>query len=122
MKAFPDTATLDLYWPVSRAGEAIEALARRAKLFPLDAEIPVPPAGIACNGTRSERWIEDAAARLGIEAEPAEAPYPEAERLRRGAAPALLRLPGVGEARFLALAGRRGGDLLLLAPDGEFHR
>ena len=59
---------------------------------------------------------------LGLEAEPVEAPYAEVEQLVRRAGPALLRLPGGGEPRFLALLGGRRRAVSILGPDRVVHR
>src|SRR5437879_5841700 len=93
-----------LSWPASRLGEAMEALAHKSGLAPRPVKTPSPPNDLARNGNEAlGRWIEAAAGCLGLEAEPLEAPYGEAEQLVRNAGPALLRLPGKEEPRFLAL-------------------
>lgn len=69
-----------------------------------------------------EQWIEEAARRLDLEAEPAEAAYPDVESLLRGGGPALIRLRYDSLPSFLALIGGRGRRLMLLAPDGNIHR
>jgi ATP-binding cassette subfamily B protein len=55
-------------------------------------------------------------------AEPIETFYGEAERLVRGAGPALFRLPGEGEPRFLALLSGRRRMVAILGPDRRVHR
>ncbi|MCI0407630.1 MAG: ABC transporter ATP-binding protein, partial [Acidobacteria bacterium] len=116
MVGLPDGLT----WPVSRLGEAIEALARKSGLTPRSVEIPTPPAGLTQGGSEAlGQWIEAVANGLGFEAEPVEIPYAEVERLVQAAGPALLRLPGSGEARFLALLA---GDGAVLGPDWVVHR
>ena len=62
------------------------------------------------------------AAWLGLEAEPVEASYTEVERLVRAAGPAMLRLPGVGAPRFLALLSGRQRRVAILGPDLVMHR
>ena len=61
-----------------------------------------------------------AASRLGLEVEALMVPYPEVEWLVRGAGPALLRIPGAGEPRFLALLGG-GRQVAVLGPDRRRH-
>ncbi len=117
------TNNLDtLSWPASRLGEAMDALARKSGLVPRPVEIPTPPNGFAqADAEALGRWIEAAADCLGLEAEPLEAPYGEAEQLVRNAGPALLRLPGKDEPRFLALLdGQR--MVSVLGPDLTVHR
>lgn len=113
----PSEELASLTWPLARAAEAIEALAHRRGLSPGPVELPPPPPEPALGA-----WIEAAAARAGLEAEPAETSYAEAGQLVRGAGPALLRLPAPGEPGFLAVlrAGRRG--VWLLGPDLALHR
>src|SRR5262249_46591838 len=90
-----------LAWPATRMGEALGTLARVSGLA------VGPP---LLDGPRPEsigRWMESAAAWLGLEVEPVETPYPEARRLVTSAGPALFQLPGQTEPRFLVVL--RGG-------------
>src|SRR5262249_17803733 len=108
---------------VTRLGEALEALARHSGLTPSGRETPVPAAGLAQDDAAAlGAWIEAAAAWMGLEAEPVESPYAEAERFVRAAGPALLRLPDQGEPRFLALLGGRRRTVSVLGPDLVVHR
>jgi ATP-binding cassette subfamily B protein len=112
-----------LAWPVSRLGEALETLARIGGLVPGSAAITPPPHSLAQDGGEAlGRWIEATAGALGVEAEPVEVPYAEVERLVRSAGPALLRLPGEGEPRFLTLLGNRRQVVSVLGPDRTVHR
>jgi ATP-binding cassette subfamily B protein len=98
----------DLAWPADRLGEALEALARRSGLEVKAGTVPVPPEPESASGGESlGRWVESAAAWLGLEAEPVEVPHAEVGLLLRGAAPALLRLPGPGSGFLALLAGDR---------------
>jgi ATP-binding cassette subfamily B protein len=86
-------------------------------------ETPTPPHGLTQGSNEAlTRWIEAAAGCFGLEAEPVDAPYAEVEQLVRRAGPALLRWPGPGEPRFLALLGSRRGALSILGPDRVVHR
>jgi ATP-binding cassette subfamily B protein len=113
-----------LTWPVSKLGEALSALARRSGLAPRPIDVPRPPATLGQGDDEGAlgQWVMAAAGRLGLEAEPVGAPYPELEGLIRGAAPALLRLRTGEELCFLALlrGGRR--TVLVLTPDLEVQR
>jgi ATP-binding cassette, subfamily B, bacterial len=112
-----------LSWPVSRLGEALEALARTGDLAPRSVEVPPPPHNLARDGAEGlGRWIEATAGSLGLEAEPVDVSYAEVERLVRSAGPALLRLPGTGEPHFLALLSSRRRAVSILGPDHLLHR
>jgi ATP-binding cassette subfamily B protein len=106
-------------WPRSRLGEALEALAVASGLSfwrdkPLVLPKPPEPAGktLAC-------WLEATARSLGLEAEPFTCPYAEVERSLLRAGPALVRLPGEAEPRYLALLGCRRRRLAVLTPSLE---
>ena len=112
-----------LAWPVVRLGEALEALAQHSDLAPRGRESPVPPESLAQDDAEAlGAWIETAAAWLGLEAEPVEAPYAEAEWFVRGAGPSLLRLPGAGVPRFIALLSGPRRAVSVLGPDLVVHR
>ena len=117
-------------WPSSRLCEALHALGRGSGLLRRGAGDPDAPAEVAdtLDGQRLDRWVETVAHSMGLEAEPVQAPYPEALRLVSGAAPALLRLGGghldqADGPRFLALAKvSRGHATVLACPDLTTHR
>jgi ATP-binding cassette subfamily B protein len=104
-----------LAWPADRLGEALEALARRGGLVGQDSNPVRQFTGLESCPTKAgvaaaeplRRWVESAAARLGLEAEPVEVPHAEVGQMLRGAAPALLRLPGPGSGFLALLAGDR---------------
>src|SRR5216684_9117369 len=100
------------------AGEALEALARAGGL-PLRAiETPAPPEHFSTDIPSAQtRWLETAAAALGLEVEAVDAPYGEVDRLVRGAAPALLRITRGGVPCVLALGAVRRDTAVLVAPD-----
>jgi ATP-binding cassette subfamily B protein len=110
----------EVSWPACRLGEAIEALGHRCGLEPRGAGLEAPPTGTETGpGAPLGPWIEAAAAWLGLEAEPVEVPYAEADRLVRGAGPALLQVAvadGSGP-RFLVLLGGDRRRPSLLTPD-----
>ena len=112
-----------LAWPISRLGEALEALARTGGLAPRPVEVQVDPGRLVWNSSEAlGRWIEATAGRLGFEAERVEVSYAEVERLVRSAGPALLRLPDGDEPHFLALLGGRWRLVSILGPDHTVHR
>ncbi|MDX1606833.1 MAG: hypothetical protein R3202_11615, partial [Candidatus Competibacterales bacterium] len=100
-----------LVWSAERLADGIELLARAAG-YPVAAAAPVvdplPPAA--------------AAARLGLELEPVDSPYPERHLLLRHAGPAVFTLPpesGAGHLLLLRSGPRRA---VLLGTDLNRHR
>jgi len=111
-----------LLWPATRLAEALEALARHAGLGPRTGAALKVPEAVAHGGDRVlGGWLEAAADALGVEAEPLEVRYPGLAALVRASGPALLRVKGEGEPRFLALVsgGRRA---VLLGQDHGLHQ
>lgn len=123
-----------LSWPLSTLPEAIENLARRSRFLSLDRaprgfvaaeDGKAQGSGVAPENTDATRLgesMDSAAARLGLELEPVEVSYADADHFSRSCAPALLHIPGSGEPRFLAVfkGGRRRA--LVLGPDRRIHR
>src|SRR5262245_24295967 len=109
----------DISWPASRLGEAIAALGGQCGLGVRAMEVEAPGATVIRHDEGLGRWIEAAAARLGLEAEPVELPYADIQPQLHRAGPALIRLPEVTEPRFLALVGGNHRQLVLLTPDLE---
>jgi len=105
-------STDHLAWPADRLGEALQILARRSGLGPGELTLDEPS-----STTDPGPWIITAAAAMGLEAEPVDVSYREVESLVRQSAPALLRLPGEGPPRFLALL--RGGRRTAVVLDPE---
>ncbi|MGA2259426.1 MAG: ABC transporter ATP-binding protein, partial [Thermoguttaceae bacterium] len=113
-----NTTLTELAWPVNHLGEAMESLARRTGLTVPRGEKATPPPSLV--GTGDEPigdWIGALAAGLGLESEPIEAAYAEVQRLVAGAAPALVRLPGEGEPRFLVLLSGNRRHVVVLSPE-----
>ncbi len=130
-----------LAWPLDRLGEALEALARAAGFAPQATEALQPPAAVqspqapqaevAGSPTPAQgdvpatlqAWLDWAAARLGLEVEPATAQVPEVLALLPQAGPALLPLADAqGATTFLLLLPSRGAQLRLLGPDRQVRR
>jgi ATP-binding cassette subfamily B protein len=107
-------------WPIERAGEALEALARAAALPVRRTECPAPAATDRADS--EERWIEAAGSWLGLEVEPTETRYGEVEALLRRAGPALVQLDIGGEQRLLALVRGRRRCVTVVGPQGGTHR
>ncbi len=104
-------------WPSSRASEAIEAVARAAGL-PCATRAPtgaMPEVTLADDEALAP-WIDDCAARLGLESESIRATHDEIASLVRGSGPALL-LVRIPETRLVALVGMRRGLALVATPD-----
>ncbi|MEJ2555881.1 MAG: hypothetical protein P8186_06595 [Anaerolineae bacterium] len=112
-----------LTWSISDMGQAIEALGRESGLQAHTAEAPPPPEGLVqASGAQLGHWVELTAGWLGFEAEPVQVPYPEVAKLVRRAGPALLRLPGGENPRFLAILGSGRRMVPVLGPDLGRHR
>jgi len=110
------TALDSVTWPAARLGEALGVLARHERLAEREGEPGPPPPGTPAG--QLGPWLETATAWLGLEAEPVEVLYPDADRLIVGAGPALLRLPGAEE-RFLVLLRGRGRAARVLSPERQ---
>lgn len=114
-----------LGWPKRRLGQALEALARHAGLAQAGAAALALPDELLQRDDIEElrRWLERAAGALGAEVETLNVGYSDMELAVRSAAPAIIGLSFSGdEFLFYLLVGRRGGDVLVLAPDQRRHR
>jgi ATP-binding cassette, subfamily B, bacterial len=110
-------------WPLSRLGEALEALAHAAGMasergpaasrFPADTGVDDQTLGV---------WITAVARHLGVEAGPHDVPYAETALFVHHAGPALFRLPGQGEPTFLALLTCRRRTAYIVGQDFAVHR
>jgi ATP-binding cassette subfamily B protein len=90
-------------WPMARAGEALQELAKRTGLPHRRAELPDSPGLLATRDRGVARtWIRATAACLDIEAEPAIASYGTLEALLRPG-PALVQIRLGDELRLLAV-------------------
>ncbi|AUX25831.1 ABC transporter ATP-binding protein [Sorangium cellulosum] len=116
--ALPDA----LEWPAERLGDALEGLALGSGLDPRAIAAPVPTVGHFRSADALASWIEQAAAYLGVEAEPVSARYDEIDAALLGLAPALVWMRGGDAPRFVAIAGREGRDLAVLCADRSTAR
>ena len=111
-----------LTWPSSQVAESLGYVADRLG-GPRQriAESPPPfPRGSAPVESEPDPvglWLESVATNLDLEALAVEATYGNVEQLLLSSAPALLRLPGPGEARFLVLIAGGKRRVTLLSPD-----
>jgi ATP-binding cassette subfamily B protein len=123
----PNAAHVDdfhaLLWPLHRLGEALPALAAAAGLPHTSATAPALPTALAlAGGDALAHWLDGAATRLGLQAEPVQTALPDLPQLLRQAAPALLQLPTPAGPRLALLLASRGRWLWLLGPDGRRRR
>lgn len=111
-----------LAWPEERAGEALEALATRSRLATggTVGAAPATPAGGWTDEGLGE-WLAAAAGRCGLELVETPLLFGDLVRFLAGCGPALVRL-GRGRGSVLAVLGRTGRWLLLLAPDLSLRR
>ena len=109
-------------WPLAGLGDALSTLARASGLVSAAVTGETPPSGLGALPETLARWIEGTAATLGMQAEMQPVSYGSMEEALRGSAPALVRLPGEGEARFLALLGAGRQSVKLLGTDRRSHR
>ena len=135
MRVLHNLTDLDqLAWPASRLDEAMEQLARRSgfDLEVRDNDRPPPELGQAGAGAMGQ-WVDVAAYRLGLEAEPVAVSLSEVEDMVDHVGPAILLLPPTGQnpvaaPHFLALLasqrrwGWNGRNVRVLGPDARVHR
>lgn len=116
-----------LVWPVARLSEALEAVARQAGLVaqPSLATTNLPEHLTQVDEETLNHWLAFLASQWGLEVEPLQATYAEADPLVRGVGPALLRLPAAltgGEVCFFALLHGGWRQVALVGPDLAVHR
>jgi ATP-binding cassette subfamily B protein len=123
-EAARDTVRLGRFaWPLARLGEGLEELARRGGLQPASGDVLQAPESLLQDGPADlDRWIEWAAARLGIEAEAVEATISGFDQLAALAGPAVFCFTAADGPGFLLLLGSRFGALRLIGPDLKVHR
>jgi ATP-binding cassette subfamily B protein len=111
-------SSLDYAWPLERAGEALESLAR-ASAFAAPPGAPsiagFVPATLDREGV--SRWIDTASHTLGLEADALNVNYGHVDELVRGGGPALLYVIGARGPRIIALVGARRGQAHVIALD-----
>ena len=114
---------LSCLWSASRLHVAVHQLGRRSG-FAKDADSPppFPTDGTPEDDTLVNQWTDLAAAHLKIEIIPSGWKYSETAEMLRCIGPALIRLPGDGEPRFLAVLKGRSRSLTVLTPDRKQRR
>ena len=119
-----DNTLAESVWPLACVGEALEILAHRSGLC--QHRVDLPPLPDSVDGTSVHemgRWIDWAARRIGVEAEPTATPFGGLPQLLLSVAPALMLVPGGGDAAagFLVLLKSRRKAVQLLGPDLRVH-
>src|SRR5579871_3211329 len=107
----------DLLWPLSRAGEALAALAS-STLLRGDAALAQVPAGPGDAALLGE-WLDSAARRMGLEMQPVQTTYAELDRQLQALAPAIVRVHSDSGDGLLAMFP--GRSLRALGPDLRPH-
>ncbi|QRO00178.1 ABC transporter ATP-binding protein [Archangium violaceum] len=115
--------TLDaVAWPLERAGEAMEALARAARL-PLPNPLPVLSHAIPADPSRVGEWLDSVAHALGLELAPLYTRHGEVEIALGRAVPALVEMTTARGPAVIALArlSSSGRTARIIAPDETQH-
>lgn len=109
-------------WPVDRAGEALEALARGAGL-PLPNPLPVFSHALPEDPTRLGEWLDAAAHTLGLELGLLHTRHGEVERGLARAVPALVELTAAQGYSVIAVLrlSASGRTARVIAPDETWH-
>ncbi|MCX6043804.1 MAG: ABC transporter ATP-binding protein, partial [Chloroflexi bacterium] len=127
-----------LAWPIAHLDEALYQLAQKSGLLSTKEALRLTPsAADALHGASFDRWLDAAAAQMGVEVETVGTVYDGIEGLMRYAPPALIPLyptpqngsdalgaaPSLEEAThfLVALKGNRH-SIQLLGADGTIHR
>ncbi len=80
-------------WPLAHLDEALYQLAQKSGLFSTKEALRLTPsAAEELHGDSLDRWLDAAAAQMGVEVESVGAAYAEIDRLLRYAPPALIPL------------------------------
>ena len=113
----------DLSWPLSRLGEALEALARDGKLALGPTSSSAPLRNLKATDDESVlRWLRSSARQMNLEVEPVFSSYVDLEQMILSGGPALLRLRSEDGPRFLMLLGRGWRTVSVLDPNLRKHR
>lgn len=116
-----------LCWPISKSGEAVEELARRAGLLkasdrqPLSSAPWADAARIADSADDLAQWLETSAAWFGLEAERLKVLYGEVGHLLRFAGPCLVQVFAEADSKLLAVLRGSRAKVFVLAPDHRLY-
>ncbi|PTL85743.1 ABC transporter ATP-binding protein [Vitiosangium sp. GDMCC 1.1324] len=110
-------------WPLERAGEALEALARAARL-PLPHPLPALSRTVPAEPDRVGEWMDTLAQTLGLELEVLYTRHGGVDRALGRAAPALVEMTSVHGRAVIALLrlSSSGRIAQVIAPDETLHR
>ena len=113
----------EVAWPWERVAEAMEVLARAAKLevTAVPGQTPAPPAGMLDDVDLRSEWLERLGTWLGVEAVPIDEAYPHVRRLITHCAPALLLVHVEGVERVIAVVAGGAARVTVLDPHGNRH-
>ena len=115
--ATPPVDLRTVAWPAERLPEGVAALARWTGLDPAEADLASPDTLDLAPG-EIDRWFAWAGERMGVRVDAVETDLAHLPGLLAGGGPAVIRLPGLGPARFLMLLPASLGRLRVLTPDG----
>lgn len=104
-------------WPLASLGEAMRIVSSRLGCTATDEPLAMPQDVATAGGEDLQRWLDWAAAGLGMEAETVSCPIPDIEGLLRSGAPAIIPFQHAGESGFLTLLGARRGRPQVLGAD-----
>jgi len=105
-----------LTWSAPQLARAIEAVARASGFDARHAQIPYDSGNTSLTNDALDKWIQDNAQWLGLEAEYVDVTYDAVDEMLRQSGPALLQIRDDGESEFLVLLGG-GKSVSVLAPD-----
>jgi ATP-binding cassette subfamily B protein len=116
-----------LAWHVSRLGELIEVLASKGRLYPELKDVPPLPEQLWGKDIEGiGLWLDSAAGKLGLEAEPIESLYSEVVQTIRDSAPVILGLPSVfneaDQMMFLAIVKGGRKRVSILCSDASIRK
>ncbi|MFY0571843.1 ATP-binding cassette domain-containing protein [Archangium lansingense] len=111
-----------LAWPLERAGDAMEALARAARL-PLPNPLPALSHVVPGDPRLVDSWLDAGAQALGLELQPHYTRHGEVERVLRRAAPAIVEVTSAHGKAVIALLrlSSSGETARIIAPDETVH-
>jgi ATP-binding cassette subfamily B protein len=118
-----DPDLMGLSWPRDQLGQAVEALARLSGLRDaVGGSATMPTISPIEVSALTGNWLDWAAGRLGVEAEPVEFSFPELEQGLLKACPMVHALRAGRELRLLLLLKAQGRTVVLVGPDLCLHR